>query len=122
MGGEIIYPIGVGLIWEMIVFLGLSLVYALIFRFRNRSALCRTASRAILYIFAVMLSAPSILCAVATLIIVPVVLTGGIQPPSDGFLGAGLAIGLDGIVVGAWWGLAKLFRHLDRSLDRPAPT
>jgi hypothetical protein len=122
MGSEIIYPIGIGLIWEFIIFLGLSLAYALIFRFRNTSVLCLAASRTILYVFAVMLSAPSILCAMATIMLVPAALTGAFQPPSDGFIGAGLAIGLDCIVVGAWWGLATLFRHLERSLHRPAPT
>ena len=120
MGSEIIGPIGVGLVGEMIIFFGLSVAYALIFRFRNTSALCRTASRTIIYVFAVMLLAPSILCAMATLMLVPAALTGAFQPPSDGFIGAGLAIGLDCIVVGAWWGLAALFRHLNRSLYRPA--
>jgi uncharacterized membrane protein len=122
MGSEIIYPIGTGLIWEIIIFLGLSLAYALIFRFRNTSAICRTASRTILYVFAAMLLAPSILCAIATLMLVPAALTGAFQPPSDGFIGAGLVVGVDCIVVGAWCGLATLFRHLDRSLHRPAST
>jgi uncharacterized membrane protein len=122
MGSEIIYPIGIGLIWEIIIFVGLSLAYALIFRFRNTSVLCRTASRTILYVFVVMLLAPSILCAMATLMLVPAALTGAFQPSSDGFIGAGLAIGLDCIVVGAWRGLATLFRHLDRSPHRPTPT
>ena len=121
MGSEIIYPIGVGLIWEMIIFLGLSLAYALIYRFRNTSALCRTASRTILYVFAVMLLAPSILCAMTTVMLVPAALTGAFQPPSDGFVVAGVAIGLDGVVIGAWWGLAALFRRLNRSLHRPTP-
>ena len=122
MGSEIIYPIGIGLIWEIITFLALSLAYALIFRFRNTSPLCRTALRTILYVFAVMLLAPSILCAIATLMLVPAALTGAFQPPSDGFAAAGLAIGLDCIVVGAWWGLATFFRHLDQSIHQPAPT
>jgi hypothetical protein len=119
MGSEIIYPIGVGLFWVTIIFLGLSLAYALIFRFRNTSGLCRTVLRAILYVFGVMLLAPTFLCLIATAMLVPAALTGAFEPPSDGFIGAGFAIGLDGIAAGAWWGLATSFRHLDRSLHRP---
>lgn len=117
MGSEIIYPLGVGFIWGMIIFLCLSIIYVLIFRFRNSSPICRTASRAILYVFGAMLLAPSVICGAATLMLIPAALTGVFEPPSDGFIGVGFAIALDGVVAGAWWGLAALFRHLDRSLQ-----
>ena len=122
MGSEIIYPIGIGIMWEMVILIGPSLTYVLIFRFRNKSAFCRIALRAILCCSAVLLLAPSVLGATASAILLPAAVTGAFQPPSDGFIGAGLVIGADALLIGAWWGLAKLFRHLNRSLDRSTLT
>ena len=115
MGSEIIYPMGIGLKWGLIIFLCLSLIYALIFRFRNTSAIYRTALRAILYVFAAMLLVASAICALGTFLWILTALTGRFEPPSDRYIGVGFIVLVDGIAVGAWWGLAALFRHLDKA-------
>jgi hypothetical protein len=79
MGSEVLYPIGFGLKWGLVIFLCLSLVYIVLFRFRNSS--------------------------------------GHFEPPSDRFVILGGAIALGVTMAGAWWGLAALFRHFNRSLQ-----
>jgi hypothetical protein len=116
MGSEIIFPLIIGLKWGLIIFLCLSLIYALIFRFRNASAICPTALRTILYAFVALLLVPSAICALGTFVTILMTLTVHFEPPSDRYIGLGLVVFVDGIVVGAWWGLAALFRHLDKAL------
>lgn len=120
MGSEIIYPVGAGLKWGLLIFLCLSLIYALIFSVRRAWVGFPTLLRTILYFFGVMLSVPSALCAFLTLSTLLVTLFGKFDPPSDRFLGIGAVIVVDGIVVAAWWGLGLWFRHLDRSLQPEA--
>jgi hypothetical protein len=117
MGSEVLYPIGFGLKWGLVLFLCLSLVYIVLFRFRNSSDLCRTALRTILYVFVVMLLAPSAICVFAITASIGVALIGHFEPPSDRFVILGGAIALGVTMAGAWWGVAALFRHFNRSLQ-----
>ena len=120
MGSEIIYPISIGLKWGLMIFFCLGLIYVVIFRFRNSSAICRTALRMILYVFIVMLSVPSAISAFVVPAGILIALTGQFEPSSDRFVTLGVAIALGVTMAGAWWGVAALFRHFNRSLQPPA--
>jgi hypothetical protein len=71
----------------------------------------------ILYVFVVMLLGLSAICVFAIADCIIVALIAHFEPPSDRFVILSIAIAMGATMAGAWWGLAALFRHFNRSLQ-----
>jgi polyferredoxin len=112
MGTEILYPIGIGLKWGLIVFALLSIIYVALLRSQRASQY----RRIVLRIFALLLLIPSFMYLVAGPIWIFGAFFGDIQPFSDRVFMFAAALLIGGIIAVAWWALFRIESHLEKAL------
>jgi hypothetical protein len=117
MGTEILYPIGIGLKWGLIVFVCLAVIYALIFRYRNISPASRMILRFVLGFGALLLSLPTLLAVLGVPLMILTVLFDRVASFSDKIMGVGAALIVGSVFAVAWWGLVHVALHFERSLQ-----
>ncbi|MEJ0022406.1 MAG: hypothetical protein WDN76_02440 [Alphaproteobacteria bacterium] len=113
MGVEALGPLIAAFAGGLGIFLALGIVYALIFRFRKTSKVCRMALELIVYVFAfLLLLLPSLLSLFMVFTAIGALL-GAMQPFSDALEMAAFVVAFCGVIAIGWWGVWRLGRGLE---------